>query len=293
MRDYWLTKELLQAAGLSFALMALIGIGMALWLPKKWWGKLLAVIAVGIAISIPLRKASQETRQQQVVVNDYQARLSKARALFDERCKTGGEMIYRSVDGVEGVLLLNVRASDKSGSRDNPLWPDAALPHEAADDEYIRSFLYWEHDAGGLGRGFLNPDPQKAKSRGYRFVDVRQADGAVLRYRLKYPGNRDKTELVTELVNGRPARYVVDFVNQVDPDDRMNWVAGTTITVTDSQTNEVIATRESYAFESGLGSKAGARQPWAFAVTCPSFIGWDGARTRFFVDQVLKPKQGE
>jgi hypothetical protein len=40
MRDYWLTKDLLQATGIAFIVLSLIGVALALWLPKKWWGKL-------------------------------------------------------------------------------------------------------------------------------------------------------------------------------------------------------------------------------------------------------------
>ena len=34
MRDYWLTKDLLQATGIAFIVLSLIGIALALWLPK-------------------------------------------------------------------------------------------------------------------------------------------------------------------------------------------------------------------------------------------------------------------
>jgi len=293
MRDYWLTRELLSIAGWGYLLLAVIAIGLAVWLPKQRKDKLIAgLIALGLFSILPIQVAKQFMQEKQAQV-EASARLRQAQALFEERCETAGEKIYKTVENVEGVLLMNTRQSDRPGIQDNPLWPDAALPHEATGDEYIRMFLYWEHDSGGGARGFLNPDPVKAISRGYQFVDVKQADGTVLRYRLKEPGNRDKTDLVTEFVKGKASRYAVDFVNQVNPEDRAHWIAGTTITLTDTQASEVIATRESYSFEVGLGSKAGARQPWAFAITCPSFSGWDGARTRFFVDQVLKPKQGE
>jgi len=107
--------------------------------------------------------------------------------------------------------------------------------------------------------------------------------------------DQSKSDLVSEPVNGMTARYAVSFVNQVSPSDRSHWVAGTIITLTDTQTNEVIATRESYSFEPGLGSRAGGRQPWRFAVTCPANSRkLPGVHiTRFFVDQILKPKQAE
>jgi hypothetical protein len=297
MRDYWLTKDLLQVVGIGFVLLALIGIGLALWLPKKWWGKLLAVLAVGFVISIPLYKASQESQQQQVVVDNYKEQFAKAQALFEERCKTAGEKIYKTVENVEGVLLLNVRGPGMARDRANPLWPDAAFPDEFGGEGYIRTFLFWEHlqvgqtqrDTSRASRSYLNPTPSSLP--GYRFVDVKQADGAILRYRLKNPGDQDSVELINEPIKGPVARYAVGFVNKIKPEDRAHWVAETTITVTDTQTNEVIATRESYSFEPGLGSEAGGRQPWGFATVCPK-SGSGTSPSRFFVDQILKPGKG-
>lgn len=277
---------LFNAIGHFYWLLAIAGVFLALWKGKTRAQKLIYVVLALVLFIGPLAPNIYRTIE-------YRSKLSKAQTLFDERCKTAGEKIYRTVENVEGVLLLNIRQSDRPGTADNPLWPDAALPNEATGDQYIRHFLYWEHDSGGGRRGFLNSDPKNAISRGYGFVDVPQANGIVLRYRLKSPGNRDKNDLLSEPVIGEGTRYAVDFVNQINFEDRLNWVAGTTITVTDTESKEVIATRESYSFEAGLGSKAGARQPWKFAVTCPSFSGWDGGRTRFFVDQILKPKQGE
>lgn len=275
---------LFNAMGSLYWFLALAFICLALWKASTVRRKVgYAVLVLGLFLA-PIAPDVYRTIE-------YRSKLAKAQALFDERCKTAGEKIYRTVENVEGVLLLNIRQSDRPGTADNPLWPDAALPHEAAGDQYIRHFLYWEHDSGGGQRGFLNSDPKNAISRGYGFVDVPQANGIVLRYRLKFPGNRDKTDLVREPAIGGHARYAVDFVNQINPEDRAHWVAGTTITLTDTESKEVIATRESYSFEAGLGSKAGARQPWKFAVTCPTFSGWDGGRTRFFVDKILKPKQ--
>lgn len=290
MSNYWLTQDLLKAASFGFLALAALGVVLALWLPKKWWQKGIALAVVLLLISIPVRQGVKDVAQEQKAVYDYKERYAKAKALFDERCKTAGEKIYKTVDNVEGVLLLNIRQSDRPGIQDNPLWPDAALPQEAGGDDYIRNFLYWEHRDEKNQRGQLSAHPRQSTSPGYRFVDVRQTDGAILRYRLNHAGS---PALMSALVRGKPYRYAVGFVNQVIPEDRAHWVAGTTITVTDTQTKEVIATRESYSFEPGLGSHAGGRQPWMFAVTCPSFSGWDSGRTRFFVDQILKPKQGE
>jgi hypothetical protein len=289
MRNYWLTQDLLQAVGIGFLLLALIGIGLALWLPKKWWGKLLAVLAVGSLISIPLYKATQETRQQQVIADDYKERFTKARELFEERCKTAGEKVYKTVDNVEGILLLNIRRGDVAKNQANPLWEGAALPNDATELGYVENFLVWEHNGGGKSqRGYLNNSPDKSVARGYQFVDVKQLDGSLLRYRLSRAG---ASELVSEPIKGAAARYAVGFTQAGDPDDRKQWVAGVVITVSDIKTGELLAQRTSYAFEPGLGDTSGGRSPWGFAVSCPAWRGWDSARTRFFVDQVVKPIQ--
>jgi hypothetical protein len=291
MRDYWLVKYIFSAIAWAYLIITLGAIGLALRYAKPLKSQITTtLVVVAVASILPLLGYRQHLQEQQVT-DEFQVRFDKAEALFDKRCKTAGEKIYRTVENVEGVLLLNIRRSDRPGVQDNPLWADAALPNEAHDDEYIRNFLYWEHDAKAGDRGFLNsyPEGKTLAARGYRFVDVKQASGEIARYRLKQPPSPD---LVKESLKRKPARYAIDFANPVNPEDRLNWVAGTTISVIDTETGEVMATRESYAFESGLGNKSGDRQPWARALTCPSWHGWDSGRTRFFVDQILKPKQG-
>jgi hypothetical protein len=282
---------LFAAMGGLYFLLALAGICFALWIGKTRTLKLVyAVIVLALFIS--------PVAPEMYRAIEYRGKFAAAQALFEERCKTAGEKVYRTVDSVEGVLLLNVRDRDRGRDRANPLWSDAALPDEFGGEGYIRTFLLWEHlqpgqperDSNRASRSYLNPTPTSLP--GYRFVDVKQADGAVVRYRLKRPENRDSVELSTEFVKGAPARYAVGFLNQIKLDDRAHWIAKTLITVTDTQTNEVIATRESYSFEPGLGSEAGGRQPWGFAKVCPE-SGRGNSPTRFFVDQVLKPVKGE
>ena len=47
-------------------------------------------------------------REYQAKRDEFQARYNKAKAIFDERCKTAGKKIYYTVEGVEGITLLNV-----------------------------------------------------------------------------------------------------------------------------------------------------------------------------------------
>ncbi len=193
-------------------------------------------------------------------------------------------------------MLLNVRSNKKVANRTNPNWPDAGLPDESGGDEYLKTFLYWEqrvHSPKQEYRGYVNNHRSDTSGHqtlpGYAFVDVKEVDGLIQRYQLTGPRS---SELSRQAVSGQPARYAVSFTNMIDPADRQLWVAGTTVTITDTKTGEVMATSTWYALEPGQGSEAGGRQPWGFATTCP-ISGNGNSPTRFFVDQILKPKQGE
>jgi len=147
-----------------------------------------------------------------------------------------------------------------------------------------------EHHQGSP-RGALNSTSSSPFDLpGYRYVDAKGNDGVIWRHRLKQPVGYpllSKTELKSQ-----PARYAVSYTNLIDPKDREQWIAETTVTVSDTQTSEILARSTWYSFEPGLGSRDGHRTPWLFARSCPELSGGqERAATRFFVDQVLKPKK--
>ena len=89
-----------------------------------------------------------------------------------------------------------------------------------------------------------------------------------------------------------PARYAVTYENNVNPELRKYWVAGITIKIIDRQTNELLAEKTIFTFESGLGSKATGRDPWVHRpVHCPELLQreTDHNPTQLFAIQVLKP----
>ncbi len=272
----------LTGLGIVYWLLAAGAMLLAVLKPKTLKNKSLATVAVLMVFGwSPALEGWARYKAQQ--------KLNVAMARFEERCKTAGEKIYRTVENVEGVLLMNVRAETSSADRADRDWPDAALPGEGEGDWYVRTFLFWEQrDPGDSSRGYVNEKPSPIP--GYRFVDVLQADASYLRYRIKKPG---EAVLAQEKVSKGTARYAVSFTNMMDPEDRKVWIAGTKVVVTDTVSNEVIAEKTWYAIDPGQGSTAGFRSPWKFSKKCPSFVGWSGAPTRFFVDQVLKPKKGE
>ena len=272
---------LLSALGLLYWAVALGAAGLALWLPRSWWAKLSTAAFVVAAFVYPVMS---HVHTRQTKRDEWQARLDESMALFRERCKGAGEKIHRTVANVDGIFLENIRPKMESSDRSDPNWPDAALPDESRGDWYIRTFLFWEHHEDNRNpRGYLNN--QLSELLGYRFVDVKDADGRTYRYRLI---KSELAELSRELVNGPPVRYAVSFINMVDPADRKKWIAGTKVLITDTVTNEVIAEHTWFSIEPGQGNTVSFRSPWGFAQTCPNLKG-GATPTRFFVDRVLKP----
>jgi hypothetical protein len=265
---------------------------LALWLPKRWWIKVPLAAAVMAAFVYPVVTHVQDERHRYDAVK---ARHDEAMARFELRCKEAANKVNRTVEGVDGVLLLNLRREsrvDESGDpRANPNWADAALPGEFGGEGYLRSFLFWEqHQDKRNPRGYLNQYPSDLP--GYRYVDVREPDGSTYRYRLVVTKVGNHSQLFREPVTGRAARYAIDFVNLVDPDDRRLWIAGTRVVITDTVAGDVVAERTWFSVDPGQGSTAGGRSPWGHAKTCPQPEGV-GAPTRFFVDQILRPAKGE
>lgn len=301
MRDYWFTQDLLQAAGIGFILLSLAGIGLALWLPKKWWGKLLAVVAVGVLIAIPVRKAgkemSAEAQEQQAREKDYKERYAKAKALFDERCKTAGEKVYRTVDNVEGVLLINPRTERTDADRANRDWPEAGFPGESGGNQYIMEFLFFsqpQSDHHGRELGWV-----RKGLRGYQYVDIEER-GTHARYTLldesKYLGGSDPVKGYGSraLIEGELPRYAISYEPIKDPDGRENWIAGGRVTVIDRTNGALLGEFVRYAFEPAFGNTDGGRSPWGHAVQCPKTnYGGSSGHIRSFVEQVIKPKQAE
>ncbi|MBP3220991.1 MAG: hypothetical protein J6M43_02990 [Neisseriaceae bacterium] len=265
-----------------------------------WWGgdyfkikkiyKIIAnVIAVALAVFIiPLHwtvPAKQAQEKRIVEYNERKEKYEAAKAVFDEQCKKAGEKIYRTVDNVDGVMLLKVREENKENIfalLADPMWDEAAITNvESSNGSYIGSFLRKYRIRFG-------------KRNGYSFVDVLKADGSISRY-FDYKGHDDIDEERDGVIKNPsdPARYAVTYEYNVDPELRKHWVAGITIKIIDRQTDELLAEKTIFSFESGLGSTATARTPWYNAVHCPELLQRTEDRnpTHAFAVQVLKPTQ--
>lgn len=218
---------------------------------------------------------------------EYKERYAKAKALFDERCRTAGEKIYRTVEDVDGVLLLKVRQYDVAQS--DPLMMGAAAAHESYGDFYIRSFLLYEREPTSTEVRSLVEDTTVTSRRGYRFVEVVDSSD---HQRYRYTLGTDM-RVKREKAHGASPRYGVTFEDVVDPEDRRYWVAGSTVKVLDLKTKETMGEFVRYVIEPGQGSRAGQRTPWLFSQGCGMKTSYGRSSSRLFVDQVLKPSKGE
>ncbi|WP_172199417.1 hypothetical protein [Niveibacterium sp. COAC-50] len=229
-----------------------------------------------------------------------------ALAYWENKCETvAGEKIYRKVEGVEGVLLLKVRPRAADPEWYDRNFPGAAFAKEATSNEYIETFLGYEHSPSPTGepvsptrRGFITTDfnsSDPSNKPGYRYVDVvDEKDGKRYRYTLRRERDLSaKTEWWNVFLDRVPAadpapRYAVTYEDHVIPEERAMGVASTTLKVIDTQTNEVMGELTRYAIAGGFEQHT-VSPPWLNAYRCPNQSVGTEAATRKFVDQVLIP----
>lgn len=239
--------------------------------------------------------------------------LTSPRERFEHYCKTiAGEKIYRKVEDVEGVLLLKVRPRPTAKQLADPDWPGAAFAFESYENGFIETFLGFEQPRfNGLSgkpiaitpssRSYVTTDRQAGSIPGYKYVDVQQYDGSpTLRYtgRWEEPWQKDKSwrqgfvkfYLDSAHAPKTTARYAVTYEDHVIAEDRVAWIASSTIKVLDTRTQEVLAELTRYAL--GQPPSNATPAPWLAARVCPGHGMGANAATRKFVDQVLVPKKG-
>ena len=220
--------------------------------------------------------------------HEYKQRYAKAKALFDERCKTAGEKIYRTVEGVEGLLLMKVRPEKINFSDQYAM--DDPYGTDYSGDGYPSSMLWGRNEKGEL-RGTVKG------GNTYKFVVARSKDkDKYLRYELGEPKSNGEFETIKTSTSNAP-RFGVTFEDLSKPIDRENWIAGSRLQVVDSTNGDVLGERIGWMLDPALGDTSGGRSPWAFAAynACPSFpklherYPVQEGQTRNFVEKILKP----
>jgi hypothetical protein len=241
-----------------------------------------------------------------------QERYAKAKALFEERCKTAGVVIKRTVKDVEGIELTKIRQPIPWAGKEyfDPMYPEAAMAGEnRGADGYIKQFLMTEfrykllpERRGDLGPGFQARDARDLPPlRGYHFVEY--LDGSGTRFRCVPTWKEGEIGWTTgqhrcDPVQKSDTRYSLDYENLVNSDDRALWIAGTKLKAIDKHTGEVVAQLTRYVWDQGLGGSSTGRWPWQSASTtaasvCPSDASQPTqSDSRYFIDAIFIPKQG-
>ena len=212
------------------------------------------------------------------------SRLATAEAMFQERCKTAGEKIYRTAENVEGIFLMKLRP--KGINYGDQFKMDDPYGRDLDGEGYIETFVRGSYE---LMRP-KNPRPGWPPRLGYRYVEALDPkDG--MRYR--YTGAiKDVTHTSSILIGGTgktfvtkdfvldkvpapadPPRYGVTYDDISTHEEREYWIAGSSLKVIDLKSNEVMAERIGYMMDRGQGDNGGGRSPWLHAAdhACPTF----------------------
>ena len=99
-----------------------------------------AILVAALFAYWPVSEIIEQRRQ----AAEYMTRYNAAKARFDERCKGAGEKIVRTVDDVEGIVLMKMRTSEDRGETHDPMARSAAFVRDSFNDFYIHSFLSYE-----------------------------------------------------------------------------------------------------------------------------------------------------
>jgi hypothetical protein len=308
---------LFAVAGNLYLLLALAGVCLALWLGKTWLRKGVYAVLVLAAFIAPL--VPEVLRQ-----TEFRNRQATAKSMFEERCKTAGEKILRTVEGVEGIYLMKIRTSTNFGDQ---FELDDPYGHDSTGDQYLLNFLqgyYHQRNekpvVGSPPRtGFHYIEAQDPKdSKRYRYTGGMKVVGQqdinhpniqrALKLDPKYDVNNYGFVLDKAPAPGKRPRYGVTYDDISTREEREYWIAGSSLKVVDLETNEVIAERIGYMVDWAQGSRAGQRSPWLFAAdnACPGFQ-WNPnfpvtrsngggssqqpGQTITFVEKVLKPSK--
>ena len=152
------------------------------------------------------------------------------------------------------------------------MWEDAAVESEFDREAYIEEFLL----------------PYTSSFPRYIYADVLQNNGLVIRYSRQ---REDQNWVMEQQPTPHPrARYAVTYENDISWENRKHWIAGTTIKIIDTKTNELMAEKTMYAFVPELGYSKFEQNPnpWGRGMRCPDENSYE-QKTVIFVSKVLIP----
>ena len=318
--------DILRMIGGIFWLLVVGAFVAAVWIPKKAGGKVIAVaMVVALFVSFPGRWA-WEAKQK---ANEQASRRAKAKAMFEEHCKSAGVKIYRTAENVEGIFLMKLRPEKYLGNEEPQFRLDDPYGMDSNGEIYVMRFLQKRNEKGYLvglqgnnEKEYLMGEKRDLITAGYRYVElIHPITADRMRYEARlltqkegdarrswetapcgipasfdehYPKFRNCPVPITE----PGPRYGITYDDISTHEDRTYWIAGSSLRIIDLQTGELMAERIGYMLDPLQGQGLHGSQPWLYAIqnACPPFQKINGrftqgSQTRNFVEQVLKPKQ--
>ena len=246
---------------------------------RLWVGLLIAVAVPYSCISPLVHELKRDQQKAAEKEAEWRKRYEPAKARFDQLCQNAGEKIYRTADNVDGILLLKVRGDDEKyqdsfyNPRKDQMWEDAAVESEFDREAYIEEFLL----------------PYTSSFPRYIYADVLQNNGLVIRYSRQ---REDQNWVMEQQPTPHPrARYAVTYENDISWENRKHWIAGTTIKVIDTKTNELMAEKTMYAFVPALGYSELEQNPnpWGRGDRCPEEDSYQLQAVSFARKVLLSP----
>lgn len=240
------------------------------WRGTTWISRLLR----GAPLLALLGNIAYGAIQDAIATADFKRRQGESLAIYEAHCKQAGLHIHKTVEDVQGIVLMKWRPN--FGSESLQFDPGDMVSHFCSGEECIVNLLT---PTQGLE---LDPH-RKAVSNagvhaygGYQFVEsIDPRSGRMFRYRLQLyrPKERDpkwgewvvERELVKTPITHYSVRYGITWDEISTQDDRSHWVAGSALRIIDLNTNEAIADRITYIVDLGLGNRNGNRSPWTEA----------------------------
>jgi hypothetical protein len=307
--------SLLTGIGWLYWLLAALGLWWALKAKRSWKARSLRAFAVVVLFGLLPGLVAWKGLQKML-------KLNSAMALFEERCKTAGEKVFRTVDNVEGVLWMKWRERTSNADNYADQWKlNDPYGTDCGAEDCIARLL---RVSSGHS---LNPESARRHLQGYRYVEttdpldhIRYRYTAAMKlYWKQYDIDRHKAAGGGELppdsyqfaiertpINEFTVRYGLTWEDISTRQDREHWIAGGSLKVVDLRTKEVLAERVGFMIDQGQGHQEGLRSPWLEAVrsACPVFPSQRPSsprpkrdhvdtETRRFAFRVLRPSQGE
>ena len=281
------------------------------------WGYLVLALTLASPVAVGSRVARAAENPSAIQQQPLKERQRIAADMFRERCKKAGVFIHRTVENVEGVILMKLRPQGVNFDEQYVL--DDPYGNDVNGEGYIKEFLESNYESWSK----INPNPSVNRlQRGYAYVEaIDPKDGVRYRYTGSLKAVRQKKidapnvqlelrrnpnydlniyDYILERTPSKepPPRYGVIYDDISTSEDRDYWIAGSSLRVIDLQTNEIIAERIGYMVDWAQGSSAGGRSPWLLAANnaCPEFAPHHGARAQLgqtirFVNKSLKTRE--